>query len=230
MTGVRILIIGNEVLSGEVEERNMGFLARRLAALGTPVLSAAVVPDDDEAISSSLHSFLIDGNRVLVTGGIGPTHDDRTRAAVAACLGIPLSPHDDAAARLRAGYGPSITPAELSMAELPEGSRLLVGQRTGVFGFAVGSVYVFPGVPELLEDIFDSVARSSPEPPTIAWWSSPAAARATSRGSWPGCRPVSPTWPSAPTLCAKRGDGASASFSRGAIRPASRAPRISSAG
>jgi molybdenum cofactor synthesis domain-containing protein len=156
----RIVIIGNEVLSGEVPDGNIHFLARRLTELGTRVRSIEVVPDEDEAIVAALRAGIADnGTRILATGGIGPTHDDRTRAAVAAALGVPLERHAEAEECLRAGYGPGITASELDMALLPRGSRLVIGRRTRVAGFVAGPVHVFPGVPDLLVDVFETLAH-----------------------------------------------------------------------
>jgi molybdenum cofactor synthesis domain-containing protein len=157
MNTARIVIIGNEVLSGDVQDENIHFLASALTRRGWRVQSILVVPDHDDAIIEGIRGGLVNGGRVLVTGGIGPTHDDRTRGAVALSLGLPLLSHPEAVDRLRAGYGAGITPAELSMALLPRGARLIPGRRTGVFGFVVDNVYVFPGVPNLLRDIFTTV-------------------------------------------------------------------------
>lgn len=158
MSVVRLIIVGDEVLSGEVQDRNIHFLATRLQELGTRVRHIAVIPDEDPAIVAAIQAGLAAGERMLVTGGIGPTHDDRTRPAVAAALGLPLALHPEAAERLRAGYGARLTPAELLMASLPAGARLLVGPVSGIYGFQSGPVYVFPGVPDLLRDIFDVAA------------------------------------------------------------------------
>ena len=137
MSTARIIIVGDEVLSGDVRDENIHFLAGQLTALGTRVLSVAVVPDEDAAIVLAVGDGVTSGARVLVTGGIGPTHDDRTRPAVAVALGLPLVLHPEAEERLRKGYGSGITPAELTMALLPRGARLLSGTRSGVYGFAV---------------------------------------------------------------------------------------------
>lgn len=158
MSSARILIVGDEVLSGDVQDRNIHFLARRLTAGGNRVRGVVIVPDEEDVIVSAIRSGIADGGRLLVTGGIGPTHDDRTRPAVARALDLPLEAHAEAEERLRLGYGTGLTPSELLMARLPRGSRLLVGPLTGVFGFQVGPVYVFPGVPDLLADIFERVA------------------------------------------------------------------------
>src|SRR5512140_898700 len=158
MSIARIIVIGNEVLSGEVQDENIHFLAGQLTRLGTRVGGILVVPDEDEVIAESIRAGLGAGARVLVTGGIGPTHDDRTRGAVALSLDLPLEAHPEAEEHLKAGYGPKITPAELSMALLPRGARLVFGEKYGVFGFVIDKVYVFPGVPSLLRDIFPTVA------------------------------------------------------------------------
>jgi molybdenum cofactor synthesis domain-containing protein len=157
MSSARIIIIGNEFLSGDVRDDNIHYLAGQLTGLGTRVLSISIVPDDDDTIVEAVRLALRDESRVLVTGGIGPTHDDRTRGAVAKALELPLVLHSEAEERLRGGYGTRINAAELAMARLPEGARLMIGPASGIFGFIVDRVYVFPGVPWLLRDIFPAV-------------------------------------------------------------------------
>jgi molybdopterin-biosynthesis enzyme MoeA-like protein len=97
---------------------------------------------------------------LFVTGGMGPTHDDRTRAAVAEGLGRRLAVNPEAEAFLLRGYGESLTEADVAMAELPEGASLLLGSQGRAFGFQVANVYVFPGVPFLLRDIFERLLPS----------------------------------------------------------------------
>ncbi|HEX7879981.1 MAG TPA: competence/damage-inducible protein A, partial [Candidatus Eisenbacteria bacterium] len=158
MSIARLLIVGNEVLSGEVTDRNIAFLTRRLTELGTRVTGVRIVPDEDDAIVEGVREAIVPGHPLLVTGGIGPTHDDRTRPAVARALELPLARHAEAEERLRASYGARLTGAELEMAMLPAGARLAAGPASGVCGFVVGRVYVFPGVPDLLVDVFEAVA------------------------------------------------------------------------
>ena len=108
-------------------------------------------------IAEELRAIAPRFTHVFVTGGMGPTHDDRTRAAVGAALGRPLVAHPDALAFLHRGFGDSLTPADAAMAELPEGAELLLGSKGRAFGFRVENVHVFPGVPFLLRDIFESL-------------------------------------------------------------------------
>jgi len=107
------------------------------------------------AIIAALAEARAEHDLVFVTGGIGPTHDDLTRQAVAAALAVDCERHAEAENRLRAGYGHVITDSELTMADLPRGAHLLLGTRTGAFGFGVGPYHVLPGIPAVLRDILD---------------------------------------------------------------------------
>jgi molybdenum cofactor synthesis domain-containing protein len=154
-----ILVIGDEILTGEVGEENAGFLAAGLTGLGIRVEGIRVVPDRVESIVAALEEARRGDALVLVSGGIGPTHDDVTRQAVAEALGVPCSRHPEAEERLRQAFGSSITEAELTMADLPEGARLLTGLRSRVYGFGFENLCVLPGVPHLLRDIFARLAE-----------------------------------------------------------------------
>ncbi len=155
-----ILIIGDEILRGEVSDENASYLARQLTALGIQVVGMQVVPDRIEAIVAAIGQATAEAEVVFLSGGIGPTHDDLTRQAVAQAFGRISERHAEAEARLRQGYGSGITAAELAMADLPVSARLLLGRRTGAFGFAVEGVHVLPGVPLLLREIFDHLIES----------------------------------------------------------------------
>jgi molybdopterin-biosynthesis enzyme MoeA-like protein len=150
-----VLILGDELLSGEVPDENAGYLSRRLWESGIAVGRIIFLPDGRAVIAAELAASAPRFTHVFVTGGIGPTHDDCTREAVADGLGLRLAAHADAAAFLRRGYGDSLTPADAEMALLPEGAELLWGSQRRAFGFRVGNVHVFPGVPALLRDIFE---------------------------------------------------------------------------
>ena len=158
MRAAAILIVGDEVLSGEVRDENGPFLLARLSAGGARVVRMAAVRDVLDEIADEIRRMRAVADVVLVTGGIGPTHDDLTRPAVAAALGVPLERLPAAEAHVRRWYADATTEAELSMADLPRGSRLVAGARTSALGFAVSGVYVFPGVPFLLRDLVDGCA------------------------------------------------------------------------
>ena len=154
-----LLIVGDEILSGEVEDQNTPFLTRRLWELGILVARIAVVGDRREAIVEELRRLAPAHDFVLVTGGMGPTHDDVTRQSVAEALGLALEPHTEARELLSADYGDRLTPSEAAMAELPRGSRVMRGRQQLAFAFRAENVIVFPGVPVLLQDIFEMAAE-----------------------------------------------------------------------
>lgn len=158
MRTAAILVVGDEVLSGEVRDENAPFLLARLSTLGARVVRTAAVRDVLAEIVDEVRRMRAVADVVLVTGGIGPTHDDVTRPAIAAAIGVPLERLPAAEAHVRRWYGAATTEAELSMADLPRGSRLLAGAKTSALGFAVGGVYVFPGVPFLLRDLVEGSA------------------------------------------------------------------------
>ncbi len=155
-----ILIVGDEILSGEVVDENAAHLARKLTGLGIRVAGMRVVPDTLEGIAAAVEAAAAAAELVFVSGGIGPTHDDLTRQAVAAAFGVACERHREAEAHLRQGYGAVITEAELKMADLPRGARVLPGVRPGVYGFRVDRVHVLPGIPALLREIFDQLIES----------------------------------------------------------------------
>lgn len=153
-----VLVLGDEILSGEVPDENAAYLARRLWETGVAVERISFLPDRRAVIAAEVGALAPRLTYVFVSGGIGPTHDDRTRAAVADGLGRRLVVHGQAEAFLLGGYGASLTEADAAVAELPEGSELLLGSQTRAFGFQTANVYVFPGVPFLLRDIFERLA------------------------------------------------------------------------
>jgi molybdenum cofactor synthesis domain-containing protein len=154
-----LIIIGDEILSGEVEDQNTPFLTRRLWELGILMTKIVIVGDRREAIAEEVRRLTPRHDFVLLTGGMGPTHDDVTRQAVADALGVPLETQAEARELLSADYGDRLTPAEAAMAELPQGSRVLRGRQQLAFAFRAANVIVFPGVPVLLQDIFEMAAE-----------------------------------------------------------------------
>ena len=147
----RIVIVGNEVLTAEVADSNSPFLLATLARLGTRTTELRVVPDEKPDVVEAVRHAASAADRVLVAGGIGPTHDDCTRPAVAEALHLPLVRHPEALGRLRAAIHRPLTPEDEAMADLPQGAELLLAEDVGGFGFRVGRVFVFPGVPRLLQ-------------------------------------------------------------------------------
>jgi len=156
---VGILIVGDEILSGEIADENGPWLIGRLGGEGVRTVRQVVVPDDVDEIGSELARLRGLADAVVISGGIGPTHDDVTRPAVARALGLSLEHHAEAEERIRGFYGAAVTDAELSMAQVPAGARLVSGKKTGTFGFALSGIYVLPGVPFLFRDLIEGIAQ-----------------------------------------------------------------------
>jgi nicotinamide-nucleotide amidase len=148
--------IGNEVVSGDIENTNASWLARRLEQLGVVVRLVAAVPDEVDTIARLVRREADENDFVLVTGGLGGTPDDVTREAVAAAFDVPQSEHAEVAARLRARFTRSPDYAA-RWALLPDGARPLEIERGGAPGFVIGNVYVLPGLPGEMKPMFESI-------------------------------------------------------------------------
>ena len=162
-----VLIIGSEVLSGKVTDQNSPFLAQELRGLGVEVRRILTIPDELPVIVRDVRELARDHDLVFTTGGVGPTHDDLTIAAIAQAFARPLVRHPLLEAVLRRHYGEGVTPAQLRMADVPEGSRL-VGE--GDLGFpvvALENVFIFPGIPESVRRKFGRIREEFREAPYI---------------------------------------------------------------
>jgi molybdenum cofactor synthesis domain-containing protein len=164
-----ILTIGNELLSGDVENTNGSWLARRLEAIGVPVRLIAVLPDDIEAIAEFVRASSARAGVVLVTGGLGGTPDDVTREALAAAFGVPQQEVTELADELRARF---VSDPEYAArwACLPQGSRPLENPLGGAPGFAIENVYVLPGLPSEMEAMYERIEPElAAERPIGSW-------------------------------------------------------------
>ena len=155
-----MLVIGNEVLSGRTPDRNLNHIARRLTELGIELREARVVPDDDAVIASAVNETRARYRYVFTSGGIGPTHDDITADAIARAFGVGIGHHPDAVAVLRANYPPEmLNEARLRMARIPDGAVLIKNPVSHAPGFRIENVYVFAGVPAIMQAMFEEIAH-----------------------------------------------------------------------
>lgn len=145
------LIIGNEILSGKVAERNIFVMARELFALGVELKRIVVCSDDIAIIARDLNELRAAHDVVITSGGVGPTHDDVTMKAVAHAFGVGLTRAPEYESMLRAHHGDHTTEMHLRMADVPEGSRLISTDEVRWPTVVKGNVYVFPGVPEIFK-------------------------------------------------------------------------------
>ena len=151
-----VIIIGNEVLSGRVEDANLNFLAHRLKAQGIRLREARIIPDIRETIIDTLNTLRAAHDYVFTTGGIGPTHDDITAESVAAAFEVELERNAEAMALLQQHYADRINESRLRMANIPAGATLLENPVSWAPGFQLENVYVLPGVPSIMRAMFDA--------------------------------------------------------------------------
>ena len=144
-----LVLVGNELLSGKVQERNLEPLAATLRALGIRLERAVVVADDRGAIAEEVRAASARYDVVFTSGGVGPTHDDVTLEGVADGFGVPLESHPRLVGLLRAVYGERCTDNHLLMARVPAGSELKANEEINWPTVVMRNVWVMPGVPEL---------------------------------------------------------------------------------
>ncbi|MGA7867464.1 MAG: molybdopterin-binding protein [Stellaceae bacterium] len=153
-----VLIIGNEILSGRTQDANLAFLAQGLNEAGVRLREARVIPDDHDVIVATINEVRSGFDYVFTTGGIGPTHDDITAQCIADAFDVPLTVHPEARRLLQSHYPPGhLNEARLRMAMVPEGAALLPNPISRAPGFHIGNVYVLPGVPSIMQGIFEQL-------------------------------------------------------------------------
>ena len=121
-----LIIIGNEILSGRTQDKNISYVAVKLNDAGIQLREVRVVPDVEKEIVDAVNAVRARYDYVFTTGGIGPTHDDITSASIATAFGVKLHRHPDAEKALRAHYSADqINESRLKMADVPVGSELI---------------------------------------------------------------------------------------------------------
>ena len=147
-----LVVIGDEILSGRTEDRNIAQVARWLNPQGIRLMEVRVVPDDEAAIVEAVNAVRGKHDYVFTTGGIGPTHDDITVDSIAAAFGVPVIVHPEARRILEDYYRDrplGLTEARLRMARVPEGAELIPNPTSGAPGVRMGNVYILAGVPNI---------------------------------------------------------------------------------
>jgi molybdenum cofactor synthesis domain-containing protein len=168
-TTASILTIGNELVSGDVPNTNAAWLARRLAPLGVEVRLTAALPDEIDPVAEFVRTEAARVDFLLVTGGLGGTPDDLTREALAVAFAVPQEEVPEVAAELRGRFRRNPEYAA-GWALLPRGSRPLGNPMGGAPGFAIGNVYVLPGLPSEMEAMFASIQEEFRRGSPIRAW------------------------------------------------------------
>ncbi|MBP2673235.1 MAG: competence/damage-inducible protein [Deltaproteobacteria bacterium] len=158
-TRVGIVILGDEVLKGEIREANLAYMLPLLSEWGAETVLCAILPDKVPVVVRHLRAYLEETDLLILTGGIGPTPDDITRDAVAEVAGVRLVLDEEARKALdsspyKGGGDPRY---RILMAHVPEGASLIPNPVSGAPGFHIHRMAVFPGIPMLLQAMFPYV-------------------------------------------------------------------------
>ncbi len=149
-----ILVIGDEILSGRTKDKNIGFIADHMTAIGIALREVRIVPDIEAEFVAAVNALRSRFDYVFTTGGIGPTHDDITADSIAKAFGVSIDVDPRALAVMRPYYasrGIELTAARLRMARIPAGADLIANTVSAAPGFVMGNVVVMAGVPHIMQ-------------------------------------------------------------------------------
>jgi len=152
-----IVIIGNEVLSGKTQDINSHFFCTELRRLGVEVKKISTIEDEIELIGREVGSFSKNYEYVFTSGGVGPTHDDVTIEGIARGFGLKVVRHPDIERRMRQRFANQVNEARLRMANVPDGAILLATEALFAPIINIRNVYIFPGIPSILQERFHAI-------------------------------------------------------------------------
>jgi molybdenum cofactor synthesis domain-containing protein len=156
-----LLVIGDEILSGRTKDKNIGYVAEYLTAVGIDLAEVRVVGDEEAAIVDALNALRRRYTYVFTTGGIGPTHDDITADCVAKAFGVPIDVDPRALAIMQerlVATGTEMNEARMRMTRIPKGADLVLNKVSGAPGIWIDNVIVMAGVPSIMQAMLDEVA------------------------------------------------------------------------
>lgn len=154
-----LLVIGDEILSGRTQDKNIAQVAEWLNRQGIRLEEVRVVPDVQKRIADAVNDLRATYDYLLTTGGIGPTHDDITVDSIAAAFGVPVIIHPKAREILEDYYAArgGVTDARLRMARVPEGAELIPNPTSGAPGVKMGNVFIMAGVPNIAAAMLEAL-------------------------------------------------------------------------
>jgi molybdenum cofactor synthesis domain-containing protein len=154
-----LVVIGDEILSGRTQDRNIAQIATWLNVQGIRLAEVRVVPDVEERIGEAVNALRGPHDYLFTTGGIGPTHDDITVDSIAAALGLPVVVHPEARAILEHYYADKggLTEARLRMARVPQGAELIRNYLSGAPGIRLDNIFILAGVPHICAGMLDAL-------------------------------------------------------------------------
>lgn len=154
-----LIVIGDEILSGRTQDKNVAQLASWLNVQGIRLAEVRIVADVEDAIVEAVNTLRARNDYLFTTGGIGPTHDDITVDAIAKALGVGVEVHPDARATLERYYETrgGLTDARLRMARVPAGATLIENRISGAPGIRTGNIFIMAGVPHITAGMLDTL-------------------------------------------------------------------------
>lgn len=154
-----LLVIGDEILSGRTQDRNVAQVASWLNGQGIRLTEVRIVPDAQDRIVKAVNALRAANDYLFTTGGIGPTHDDITIDAIAAAFGTGVIIHPFAREILEEYYRErgGLTEARLRMARVPEGADLIPNASSGAPGVRMGNVFILAGIPTIAAHMLEAL-------------------------------------------------------------------------
>lgn len=165
-----VLLIGNELLSGRTADANLNYLARRMTDIGIKLQECRVIRDDVQTIADTVNTLRKTHTYVFTTGGIGPTHDDITMESIAKAFGVNVERYDEVAEAFTKHYaalGKPTTAATFKMADFPAGAELIHNSATHAPGAKMENVYIFAGIPKIMQAMLEAVIPTLTQGDTI---------------------------------------------------------------
>ena len=158
MIKASLIIIGDEILSGRTEDKNLSYLAKWLGKLGINLCEVRIVLDNEKDIIDAVNSLRKRYDYVFTTGGIGPTHDDITTESIAKAFGVEARIDDDALEKMKEFLaGKELTAPLLKMLNIPEGGELIYSPATKAPGYKIGNVFVMAGIPKIMQGMLEGM-------------------------------------------------------------------------
>ena len=155
-----LIIIGNEILSGRTQDKNLSYLANWLNEIGIQLSEVRVIRDEEEIIIETVNYLKKTYSYVFTTGGIGPTHDDITSLSIARAFNVDLEVNDKALSILKEYYKDSeLTDARMKMTMIPQGAELVDNPISKAPGFKIENVFVMAGIPSIMQGMLEGARR-----------------------------------------------------------------------
>lgn len=165
-----VILIGNELLSGRTDDANLNYIARRMTDIGIKLGECRVIRDDVDTIANTVNDLRQKHTYVFTTGGIGPTHDDITMESIAKAFNVDIERNQEVVDAFVAHYaerGVQTTEATFKMADFPVGAELIHNSATHAPGARMQNVYIFAGIPRIMQAMLEAVIPTLTQGDTI---------------------------------------------------------------